>query len=120
MLEQRFAQLKRKMVEVNKRQAFVVEGAEILPNDRGTAPGQWIEDSGSLDPRRALSTVRYLYAGIVLLLKEELRRRSPPGTLSSSASEAPQRFRICLALPKLDLGQTGKPPIAVRCQTATR
>jgi nicotinamide-nucleotide amidase len=47
VLEQRFAQLKRKMVEVNKRQAFVVEGAEILPNDRGTAPGQWIADSGS-------------------------------------------------------------------------
>jgi nicotinamide-nucleotide amidase len=46
-LERRFAQLKRKMVEVNKRQAFVVEGAEILDNDRGTAPGQWIEDSGS-------------------------------------------------------------------------
>jgi nicotinamide-nucleotide amidase len=47
VLEQRFAQLKRKMVEVNKRQAFVVEGAEILANDRGTAPGQWIEESGS-------------------------------------------------------------------------
>jgi len=47
VLEQRFAQLKRKMVEVNKRQAFIIEGAEILPNDRGTAPGQWIEDSGS-------------------------------------------------------------------------
>jgi nicotinamide-nucleotide amidase len=46
-LEQRFAQLKRKMVEVNKRQAFLVAGAEMLPNDRGTAPGQWIEDSGS-------------------------------------------------------------------------
>jgi len=46
-LEQRFAQLKRKMVEVNKRQAFVVDGAEILPNDRGTAPGQWIEESGA-------------------------------------------------------------------------
>ena len=46
-LEQRFAQLKRKMVEVNKRQAFLIEGAEMLPNDRGTAPGQWIEDSGS-------------------------------------------------------------------------
>jgi hypothetical protein len=39
-----------------------------------------IEDFGSLDPRRALSTVRNLYAGIVLLLKEELRRRSPPGS----------------------------------------
>src|ERR1039457_3416611 len=47
VLEQRFAQLKRKMVEVNKRQAFLVDGAEILPNDRGTAPGQWIEESGS-------------------------------------------------------------------------
>jgi nicotinamide-nucleotide amidase len=47
VLEQRFAQLKRKMVEVNKRQAFLIEGAEMLPNDRGTAPGQWIEDSGS-------------------------------------------------------------------------
>ena len=38
---------KRKMAEVNKRQAFMIEGAEILPNDRGTAPGQWIEDSGA-------------------------------------------------------------------------
>ncbi len=47
VLEQRFAQLKRKMVEVNKRQAFIIEGAEILPNDRGTAPGQWIDDSDS-------------------------------------------------------------------------
>ncbi len=47
VLEQRFAQLKRKMVEVNKRQAFIIAGAEILANDRGTAPGQWIEDSGS-------------------------------------------------------------------------
>src|SRR6266567_4663093 len=42
-LEQRF----RKMAEVNKRQAFILEGAEILPNDRGTAPGQWIDESGS-------------------------------------------------------------------------
>jgi nicotinamide-nucleotide amidase len=47
VLEQRFAQLKRKMVDANKRQAFIIEGAEILPNDRGTAPGQWIEESGA-------------------------------------------------------------------------
>jgi nicotinamide-nucleotide amidase len=45
VLEQRFAQLKRKMVEVNKRQAFLIAGAEMLPNERGTAPGQWIEES---------------------------------------------------------------------------
>jgi nicotinamide-nucleotide amidase len=47
-LEQRFIKLKRKMAEVNKRQAFVIEGAEILPNDRGTAPGQWVEESGAV------------------------------------------------------------------------
>jgi competence/damage-inducible protein CinA-like protein len=47
-LERRFAQLKRKMSEVNKRQAFVVEGADVLPNDRGTAPGQWVEESGAV------------------------------------------------------------------------
>ena len=45
-LEQRFARLNRKMAEINKRQAFVIEGATILPNERGTAPGQWLEESG--------------------------------------------------------------------------
>jgi nicotinamide-nucleotide amidase len=45
-LEQRFARMGRKMAEVNKRQAFVVEGADLLANDRGTAPGQWVEESG--------------------------------------------------------------------------
>jgi len=47
-LEQRFLAAKRKMAEVNKRQAFVIEGAAILPNDRGTAPGQWVEESGAV------------------------------------------------------------------------
>ena len=47
-LERRFAQMKRAMAEINKRQAFVIEGADILPNDRGTAPGQWVEESGAV------------------------------------------------------------------------
>jgi nicotinamide-nucleotide amidase len=47
-LAQRFAQFKRAMAEINKRQAFVIEGAHVLPNDRGTAPGQWIEESGAV------------------------------------------------------------------------
>lgn len=38
----RFARMQRKMAENNKRQAFIIDGAEVLPNDRGTAPGQWI------------------------------------------------------------------------------
>jgi nicotinamide-nucleotide amidase len=47
-LAQRFAQAKRQMAEVNKRQAFVIEGADVLPNDRGTAPGQWVEESDAV------------------------------------------------------------------------
>jgi nicotinamide-nucleotide amidase len=47
-LERRFAQAGRKMAEINRRQAFVIEGASVLPNDRGTAPGQWLEESGAV------------------------------------------------------------------------
>jgi nicotinamide-nucleotide amidase len=47
-LERRFAAMKRKMSEINKRQAFVIAGAEVLPNDRGTAPGQWVAANGAV------------------------------------------------------------------------
>ena len=42
-LSERFQRLNRKMADNNRRQTFVVEGAEPLPNGRGTAPGQWID-----------------------------------------------------------------------------
>jgi nicotinamide-nucleotide amidase len=42
----RFARMNRKMSENNKRQAFLIEGADVLPNDRGTAPGQWLSLDG--------------------------------------------------------------------------
>jgi nicotinamide-nucleotide amidase len=45
-IEGRFRSLGRDMPEVNVRQAMVPEGAEILENSRGTAPGLWIEDAG--------------------------------------------------------------------------
>ncbi len=45
-IERRFRRMGRKMAEINKRQAYVIEGAEALPNPNGTAPGQWIEQSG--------------------------------------------------------------------------
>ncbi len=47
-LEDRFRRMGRKMAEINKRQANVIEGAEILPNPNGTAPGQWLEQDGSI------------------------------------------------------------------------
>ncbi len=45
-MEERFRRLGRRLAAINSRQAFILEGADILPNDRGTAPGQWIDDSG--------------------------------------------------------------------------
>jgi nicotinamide-nucleotide amidase len=43
-IEDRFRSFKRKMADVNKRQALVPEGATVLDNPRGTAPGLWIEE----------------------------------------------------------------------------
>jgi nicotinamide-nucleotide amidase len=45
-IQGRFRALGREMPELNIRQAMVPEGAEVMENPRGTAPGLWIEDSG--------------------------------------------------------------------------
>jgi len=45
-IEERLRFFGRKMAEINRRQAYVIEGAEVLPNARGTAPGQWILNNG--------------------------------------------------------------------------
>ncbi len=42
-MESRFLLRGRAMPEPNRRQAWIVEGAEVLANAAGTAPGQWIE-----------------------------------------------------------------------------
>jgi nicotinamide-nucleotide amidase len=47
-IEQRFRTMNRAMPEINRRQAMVIEGAHVLSNDRGTAPGQWIEEGGGV------------------------------------------------------------------------
>jgi nicotinamide-nucleotide amidase len=38
-IEERFRRRQRKMAKINKRQAYVIEGAEVLPNPSGTAVG---------------------------------------------------------------------------------
>jgi nicotinamide-nucleotide amidase len=47
-IEARFRSFKREMPAVNLRQAMVPEGAEVLENPRGTAPGLWLEDKGRM------------------------------------------------------------------------
>jgi nicotinamide-nucleotide amidase len=45
-IEERFRRMGRRMAEINRRQAFVIDGAEVLSNPHGTAPGQWVEEGG--------------------------------------------------------------------------
>ena len=45
-IEQRFAHRRVAMPENNRKQAMVPEGAEVLPNPRGTAPGLWVRHRG--------------------------------------------------------------------------
>ena len=44
-IEQRFKRMGRSMPAINRTQAEVPEGATVLPNPRGTAPGLWVEDA---------------------------------------------------------------------------
>ena len=49
VLIQRFRQINRPMAPNNLRQAYLIEGAEALPNAFGTAPGQYLHtDRGAL------------------------------------------------------------------------
>jgi nicotinamide-nucleotide amidase len=45
-LRERFRRWGREMPEINKRQAFIIEGAEILPNPNGSAVGMLLETGG--------------------------------------------------------------------------
>jgi nicotinamide-nucleotide amidase len=44
-IEARFRRMGRPMPGINRTQAEIPEGATILPNPRGTAPGLWVEDA---------------------------------------------------------------------------
>lgn len=47
-IQERLARLGRTMSANNLRQAMVPEGADWLRNDRGTAPGLWMEQDGAI------------------------------------------------------------------------
>jgi nicotinamide-nucleotide amidase len=47
-LRARFARYKRPMAAINEKQADVIDGAVVLENPRGTAPGQRVEDAGRM------------------------------------------------------------------------
>jgi nicotinamide-nucleotide amidase len=45
-ISERFRQIQREMPEINKRQAYVIDGAEVLSNPNGSAPGMLFETDG--------------------------------------------------------------------------
>ncbi|MEB2363943.1 MAG: competence/damage-inducible protein A [Bryobacterales bacterium] len=47
-IEARFRLMNRRMAEINRRQAYIIAGADILNNENGTAPGQWVDDNGRI------------------------------------------------------------------------
>jgi nicotinamide-nucleotide amidase len=47
-IQERFRRFGREMPEINARQAMIPEGATILPNPRGTAPGLWLESDSHI------------------------------------------------------------------------
>jgi len=47
-IQELFRRFGRVMPEINRRQAMVPEGATVIPNPRGSAPGLWIETSGHI------------------------------------------------------------------------
>jgi nicotinamide-nucleotide amidase len=46
VLTKRFRQINRPMAQNNLRQAYLIEGAEAMPNPNGTAPGQFVSTDG--------------------------------------------------------------------------
>jgi nicotinamide-nucleotide amidase len=47
-IQERFRRFARTMPDINARQAMVPEGATVLANPRGTAPGLWLESKGKI------------------------------------------------------------------------
>ncbi len=96
-IEERFRRFQRKMVEINRRQAYIVDGAEVLPNDRGTAPGQWIEQD---------STVLMLLPGPPNELKAMFEKQCLPRLEKSLPPQVIRTLTLrVVGMPESDLDQ---------------
>ena len=84
-LEQRFAERGWKMSPNNAKQADVLDGATVLPNPNGTAPGQWL--SGEFDGREHIIILlpgppHELKALFEAEVRERLHAKVPPAFLA--------------------------------------
>ena len=84
-IEQRFAERGWKMSPNNTKQADVLDGATVLPNPNGTAPGQWL--SGEFDGREHIIVLlpgppHELKSLFESEVRERLRAKLPPAYLA--------------------------------------
>ncbi|HMD50797.1 MAG TPA: competence/damage-inducible protein A [Bryobacteraceae bacterium] len=100
-IEERFRRFGRKMVEINRRQAYLISGAQVLHNDRGTAPGQWLEHNG---------VALMLLPGPPNELKSMFERECLPRLEKVLPAQAirTRQFR-CVGIPESDLDQLISP-----------
>ena len=92
-IRERFRRFNRPMAEVNRRQAYLLEGAQKLGNPRGTAPGQWLEDDN----------------GILILLPGPPRELEPmfaEACLPLLAAHAPSQRFFTLVLRVAGIGES--------------
>lgn len=100
-IEERFRRFGRKMVEINRRQAYLVSGAQALTNDRGTAPGQWIEHNG---------VALMLLPGPPNELKAMFERECLPRLEKVLPAQAIRTRQLrCVGIPESDLDQLISP-----------
>lgn len=85
-IEQRFASRGWKMSANNAKQADILEGATVLPNANGTAPGQWL--SGKVEGRDHIIVLlpgppHELKALFESECRERLRAKLPPAFIAT-------------------------------------
>jgi nicotinamide-nucleotide amidase len=88
-IERRFAALGRVPTANNRRQALVVEGAEVLDNDHGTAPGQRVEVDGR---------VLFLLPGVPFELDRLVERYLEPWLAAHAPGGALERRTLRVAM----------------------
>lgn len=91
-IREKFASHGMRMPEVNRRQAEVIEGAELIDNPRGTAPGMRLEDGDA---------TLFLFPGVPVELAAMIERSLEPWLGARSAGTGRERgFLKVAALPE--------------------
>jgi nicotinamide-nucleotide amidase len=85
-LYKRFAERRIQMPENNAQQGDILQGATVLPNSRGTAPGQWLETVVDEKPRIVMllpGPPHELHAMWEEQCLERLRAKAPPAAIAT-------------------------------------